>query len=259
MPSGWKAIPACGDGMNHNVQFPLTPWTKLREAVGTSQSDDRSAAIDYLCSRYWYPLYAFARWKGWNHEDAQDQTQIFLSHLVERNSLEHADEKKGRLRTYLLSAFQNQWSHHRERQRTARRGGNGETVSFQMPGAEERFAREMCDPALNPEDHYDRIWALAVVDACLADLERDLASQGQAEAFAVLRPFLSPLSIADVSVSEAGERLGLTDEAVRQRIFRLRATFSKALRAHVAGSLVNPTAEAVDEEMQSLRHALERL
>jgi RNA polymerase sigma-70 factor (ECF subfamily) len=245
--------------MNHNVQFPLTPWTKLREAVGTSLGDERSAAINYLCSHYWYPLYAFARWKGWNHEDAQDQTQIFLSRLIERNSLEHADENKGRLRTYLLNAFQNQWSHHRERQRTARRGGGGDMLSLQMPGAEERFARELCDPALNPEDHYDRAWALAVVDACLTDLEADLARQGQAEAFAVLRPFLSPLSIADVSVSEAGKRLGLNDQAVRQRIFRLRAAFSKALRAHIAGSLADPTKEAVDEEMRSLRRALERL
>lgn len=63
--------------MNQNAQFPPAPWTLLREVVGSEQCVDRPAAINYLCNHNWYPLYAFARWKGITHQDVQDQTQIF--------------------------------------------------------------------------------------------------------------------------------------------------------------------------------------
>lgn len=245
--------------MKHNSEFPVTPWTKLREAVGSDQSSDRPAAINYLCSHYWYPLYAFARCKGLKHEDAQDQTQIFLSRLIQRNSLENADADKGRLRSYLLSAFQNQWINQWEHDHAERRGGTAAAVSLEMIGAEERFAQECRDPSLNPEAQFDRAWALALIDACLADMAAEHERDGQARMFAVLRPFLSPLSVADTCVAEAAGLLGLTDLATRQRIFRLRARFAKLLRAHVAGSLADPSPEAIEEEMSSLRHALERL
>ena len=244
--------------MNHNAQFPSTPWTKLREAVGTDPGADRMAALNDLCSRYWYPLYAFARWKGCSHEDAEDQTQIFLSRLIERNSLEHADASKGRLRTYLLSAFQHQLINHWEHARATRRGGNVQTRSLDMGGAEERFAHEPQDPAHSPEEQFDRVWALSLIENCLADMAADQAGNGHAEAFAALRPFLNPISVADTCVAEISAKLGLTEVAVRQRIFRLRAEFSRALRAHVAGLLCDPTPEAIDEEMRSLRQALER-
>lgn len=244
--------------MDHNSQFPSTPWTKLREAVSTDPCVDRAAAMNDLCSRYWYPLYAFARWKGCSHEDAEDQTQIFLSRLIERNSLEHADASKGRLRTYLLSAFQHQLINHWEHARAARRGGNATMLSLDMGGAEERFAHEPPDPSLSPEEQFDRVWALSLIDHCLADMAADHAGNVQGDAFAALRPFLNPLSVADTCVADVSARLGLTEVAVRQRIFRLRAEFSRALRAHVAGLLCEPTPEAIEEEMRSLRQALER-
>lgn len=245
--------------MNDKDHFPPTPWTILREAVGSEPCVDRSAAINYLCSHYWYPLYAFARWKGIKHQDAQDQTQIFLFRLIQRNSLENADANRGRLRAYLLSAFQNQWISQWQHDHAKRRGGNVEMVSLEMIGAENRFALEYCDGSLSPESRFERAWALALVDACLADMAASHQSDGDAKVFRVLRPFLNPLSVADACMTTAASELGLTDFAVRQRIFRLRAKFSKFLRAHVAGSLDDPTSEAVEEEMRSLRRALEQL
>ena len=245
--------------MNRNVQFPPTPWTLLREAIGSEPGSDRSAAINHLCSHYWYPLYAFARWKGMKHQDAQDQTQIFLSRLIQRNSLENADADRGRLRTYLLGAFQNQWINQWQHDRAERRGGSAEAISLEMIDAEKRFELERYDSSLNPENEFDRAWALALIDACLADMAAGHQRDGDATVFRVLRPFLNPLSVADACMATAARELGLTDFALRQRIFRLRAKFSKHLRDQVAGSLVDPTPEAVEEEMQSLRHALERL
>jgi RNA polymerase sigma-70 factor (ECF subfamily) len=244
--------------MNDHAHFPPTPWTKLREAVGSQDGADRPAAISYLCTHYWYPLYVFARLKGFKHEDAQDQTQMFLSRLIQRNSLERVDAEKGRLRAYLLTAFQNQWINQWQHDCAARRGGGMAMVPLDMIGADERFASEAYHEAVQPEAEYDRAWALALINACIDIMAAEHQHNGDAERFAVLRPFLSPSSVANASLAEAASRLGMSDMAVRQRVFRLRARFAKLLREHVAGSLADPTPEAIDEEMRSLRHALEQ-
>jgi hypothetical protein len=127
-----------------------------------------------------------------------------------------------------------------------------------MIGAEERFASEAYDPAIQPESEYDRAWAISLINACINIMAAEHQRDGHAEQFAVLRPFLNPSAVAGASVAEAAGRLGMSDLAVRQRVFRLRSRFAKLLRAHVAGTLVDPTPEAIEEEMRSLRHALER-
>jgi hypothetical protein len=131
-------------------------------------------------------------------------------------------------------------------------------VPLDMIGADERFASEAYHEAVQPEAEYDRAWALALINACIDIMAAEHQHNGDAERFAVLRPFLSPSSVANASLAEAASCLGMSDMAVRQRIFRLRARFAKLLREHVAGSLADPTPEAIDEEMRSLRHALER-
>lgn len=242
-----------------STQFPPTPWTLLSKAVDLNQSAEREIALDCLCRYYWYPLYAFARWKKLSHEDAQDQTQIFLARLIERNSLENADSSRGRLRSYLLSAFQNQLINQWQHDQAERRGSKFELVSLDMIGAENRFDEERCDSSSDPSNKFDRAWALALLDACLADMATTCKSEGSDAEFELLRPFLSPLNVSDADMISVAGQLGLTSVAVRQRVSRLRMKFSKLLRRHVAGSLSDPTPEAVEEEMRCLRDALVHL
>ena len=60
-------------------QFPTTPWTMLN-LVGGGDTLAGEALSD-LCEMYWYPLYAYARRRGFGMDDAQDHTQIFLTNV----------------------------------------------------------------------------------------------------------------------------------------------------------------------------------
>jgi RNA polymerase sigma-70 factor (ECF subfamily) len=57
-------------------QFHTTHWT-LVMASAHDQSPSGRAALAALCQIYWYPLYAFARRRGYSPHDAQDLTQGF--------------------------------------------------------------------------------------------------------------------------------------------------------------------------------------
>lgn len=244
--------------MANNPNFPTTSWTLLSQAVHGGDGPEAEVAMEYLCARYWYPLYAFARWKGFRHEEAQDHAQSFLARVVQRRLLDSVDASRGRLRTFLLTAFQRQLTNAWEHDQAERRGGAAETLPLEMGTAEERFALEPEDPGLTPEEQFDKAWAHAVLDACLAGMATRYETSGQGEEFAQLRPFLSPQAVASASIADAAKRLGLNAAAARQRVCRLRADLAIALREHVGGLLAEPTPEAIDDELRSLKLALQR-
>ena len=80
--------------------FPVTQWTVIL-AAGATPSPESAAALERLCSSYWYPLYAFVRRSGHSPPDAEDLTQEFFARLLEHNWIAHADRHKGRFRSFL--------------------------------------------------------------------------------------------------------------------------------------------------------------
>jgi RNA polymerase sigma-70 factor (ECF subfamily) len=89
-------------------------------------------------------------------------------------------------------------------------------------------------------------------------LAAEQASIGKDRAFALLRPLLSPSEDGDEGGTheEIATALGLTVEASRAAVYRLRKRFREILRETVADTLIQPTPESVDEELMALRAAL---
>jgi RNA polymerase sigma-70 factor (ECF subfamily) len=56
-------------------RFPRTRWSIVLRAQDKSNVTDAQRALNTLCETYWYPLYAFARSKGYSEHDAKDSTQ----------------------------------------------------------------------------------------------------------------------------------------------------------------------------------------
>ena len=80
------------DGSNRaNRVFATTQWSLV---VAAAQNDSRHStkeALEELCENYWYPLYAYVRRRGFSPDESSDLTQSFFAHLLEKNSIEHAD------------------------------------------------------------------------------------------------------------------------------------------------------------------------
>jgi hypothetical protein len=91
------------DGTN---RFHTTRWSVVLLSA-KSQASDCKEAFAALCSVYWYPLYGFIRHRGYSPEDAQDLTQGFFLHLIERKTLRRVDRAKGKFRSFLLASLQN--------------------------------------------------------------------------------------------------------------------------------------------------------
>src|SRR2546428_12614572 len=106
-----------------SAAFTTTQWSEVLDA---RQADPERArvALEKLCGRYWYPLYAFIRRRAYAPHDAEDLTQSFFEHILEHDALNKVDRSKGLFRTFLLSSLVNFLSDQRDRAQALKRGGH---------------------------------------------------------------------------------------------------------------------------------------
>jgi len=209
--------------------------------------------METLCGLYWYPLYAFVRSRGASAEQAEDVTQGFFVHLLEKEALQHVDPAKGRFRSFLLASCKNFLADERARMSAKKRGGGVPALSLDAEAAESRYRLEPADE-LTPERIFERQWALTVIEQALTRLSERYAGRGKLDHFEALKVFLSGEQ-RPVPYSEVARRLGLTEVAVKVAVHRLRKRFRDALREEIAQTVANQN--DVDAELRSLYSALE--
>lgn len=237
-------------------QFPPTHWTVVIQAGDVNNEPEARKALASLCQTYWYPLYAFARRQGLAPHDAQDATQGFFAYLLDRNLFAKADRTLGTLRTFLLTAFTRFCGRLRAKDRAQKRGGGQAVLSLDadFDTGERRYSAE---PSHNitPEQVYSATWAHSVLDAARENLEQTEKSSGRGKAFKALEGFLERNG-QDGGYESVDSSLGLSPEAVRQAVSRLRRRYREAVRDQIASTLSQPTEEQIEQEMSALRAAL---
>jgi RNA polymerase sigma factor (sigma-70 family) len=235
------------EGAYAAAQFHTTHWSVVL-AAGQAPSSEAHAALEKLCSAYWYPLYAFVRREGYSADHAQDLTQAFFERLLERRDFERADKERGRLRSFLLVSLKhflvNEW----QRSRAQKRGGGKILVPLDEVLAEERFGLEPSH--LSTAEHlYERRWALTILDQVFAHLQAEYAAADKAALYNRLKSFLNDGNDCP-SQAELAAALNITENAVKQALFRFRARYRELLRAEIAQTVA--TQGEVDEEWRYL-------
>ena len=157
-------------------QFNSTRWTLVMVSA-QSQLEGGKAALAELCRIYWYPLYSFARRRGYSPHDAQDLTQGFFMHLLEHKALSQVDRLKGKFRSFLLASFQNYLSNQAQRAHSLKRGRDYEFVSLDWANAESRYRLEPAD-YLTAEKIFDARWAMTVLSEAMTQLASAYAAEG---------------------------------------------------------------------------------
>ena len=227
--------------------FPATRWSLVDLASGSAGSE----ALERLCRAYWYPLYAFARRSGQNPADAEDLTQGFFQKLLEKHWLANAEKEKGRLRTFLLTAFRRYMAKEWRRETAQSRGGGWNRVEWGRADGELRYARSRDE--VRPEDLFERQWALAVMERTLADLQEEFEQRGKREHFEELKAVLM-MERGAIGYAALAERLGMSEGAARVAVHRLRKRFRTRFRDEVALTL--EPGEDLEEELQHLARVL---
>ena len=226
-------------------QFPTTSWT-LVAAAGDALHKDCRDALARLCERYWYPVYAYVRRRGYSVQEAQDLTQEFFVRILEGRYLDRADANRGRFRSFLLNSCKYFLSDQSDRARAQKRGG-GTILQFEVACGEEQYQFEPLDNE-TPERIFERRWALTMIDRTVSCLREEFLQHGSLDDFDKLKVFL--LGQAEVPYAELARDMGATEGGLKVAVHRLRKRYRVLFLREIEETVASP-AEA-DSEIRFL-------
>jgi RNA polymerase sigma-70 factor (ECF subfamily) len=230
--------------------FRTTRWTQVSRAKADSPEGRR--ALAELCHAYYEPVVAFLRCELRDADVARELAHEFFAGILAGGAISHAEQERGRFRSYLLGAVKHFLSHHREAWRRLKRGSGVENISLHDTDAGE--ARSVADASvLSPDAAFDRQWALTVLARALDSLRQECVAEGRAEFFEQLKPWLTGDAAHGDQAALAASG-GMNANALKVAVHRLKRRFRQLLKAEVAGTLDGTG--MVDVEMRALFAAL---
>ena len=239
--------------MNHSQSagFATTNWSLVLAVMDTTPAR-ASDAMERLCSRYWFPVYASIRRLGNDVHRAEDLTQGFFEFAIQHRLLQRAQRDRGRFRSFILTSLNNFLHDQHDRATAAKRGGRCVIVSLDNADAENILASEPLQTGA-PGDSFDRRWAVTLIRRVMENLQAEFASRGRKDVYQALQPYLSgepsPGDHERIAAS-----LAMETGTLRVTLHRLRRRFGELLRSEVAYTVVDPA--EVEEEIRYLLSVL---
>ena len=218
------------------------------------QSPSAERALSELCEIYWFPLYGYVRRRWYSPQDAEDLTQEFFRKVIEKEYLLTADADRGKLRSFLLASMKHFLADSRKAANAQKRGGGKVVLSLDQRDAEDRYLVEPSHDE-SPEALFEKHWAQNLLDHIMSSLRKVYSEQGKQELFEALSEFLA-WNNRDQSYVEASRKLGITENAARVNVFRMRKRFGELLRAQIAETVASP--DDVPGELQHVFSVLGR-
>ena len=235
--------------------FHTTRWTIVRKAQG--ETPEAKSALSELCQTYYTPIFRFLLLQGKSHDEAEELSHSFFARLLGKNSIHHADQKKGRFRSYLLGALKHYLAEDHRNKGRLKRGGNIKHQSLDEPATEATSSPQLTDPTSSiPDSYFDREWALALMDRGLRTVEATFTKNEKPLHFKTLKPWLMGDSTTLCQAS-AAVALNLSPGAIKVSIHRLRKAFADAIRAEIAQTVDTP--EEISQELNYLIEVISKV
>jgi RNA polymerase sigma factor (sigma-70 family) len=233
------------------ARFSTTHWSIILLAKD-AQKERAREALEHVCQRYWYPLYAYVRRRGYNPVEAQDATQDFFMHLQEKELLRKTNPEAGLFRTFLLTSLKNHLLTAEKKKGRLKRGGGVRFVSLDAAVGEERFVVEPNDER-SPEKLFERSWALNLLDQAMTILEGEYQASNRKDLLDQLREALIP-DASSPSYEQMAQTLGKSPGAIKVAAHRMRQRYREIVNGLVASTVSDPT--EVRQELEHLRSVL---
>ena len=241
------------DDSLRSAQFATTRWTMV-VAAGQEDSPAARQALEFLCQRYWSPLYFYLRRQGHDRSRTEDFVQGFFTHLLEKRGLQSVKPRKYKFRSFLLASLKNFVADECRRARSERRGGGKCILPLEFEQAETCYSLEPAD-RLSADKLFDRSWATTVIARAMEMLSREYTNAGKGGLFEQLKSHIA----TDPETGfyrQSADRLDMSEGAIRVAVHRLRRRLGELIRGEIAETVT--TAEQIEEEIRDLFAAFEQ-
>jgi len=239
-----------------NDAFQTTCWTQLLNAK-TSNDERERLVINNLLQRYWKPVYCYLRHKGYSNDKAKDMTQGFFAEIVlERHLFQQANPKKGKFRSFLLTAL-NRYVTDKHRYEAAEKRKAPSTMlaldEFDLSRVPTRI------PGASPEECFNHAWIAVMLEQVLLDVKRECYRNNREDYWGVfearvLLPIISgkkPVSLPDLC-----KKYSIKDES---RASNMMITVKRRLRKALECNMrkLGESSPTLSEQIEELLNILQ--
>jgi len=232
-------------------KFPDTTLG-LISRIRKIEPGEQEEAWDELCRRYWKPVYSYVRiaWAKSN-EDAKDLTQAFFLWLLEGEALQRYLPDRGAFHRYLKTVLRRFVGGEQKALKRLKRGGGVKVLRLEDDS--EPLEEILPDPkATDPEQAFDRAWALSVVQRAIQSIRDEFRQTGREKYFRVYEEY--ELAPKDDRPTYAGiaARIEIKETDVANYLYATREAVRQQIRSELSLSISDPR-ELEDEWNALLR------
>ena len=236
---------------SHNVApglFPATAWTLVQRTVEGADAAQQ-AALNELLDCYWRPIYVYLRRSGRPVEEAEDLTQAFFMHLLEKHLLERVRLRQVRFRAYLRGVLEH-FLANQARVAGAQKRRSGRRLDIE---AVEGWLQ--AHPAESPGAAFDGAWALERLETAVRRLRQELAGAGRTwVSEALLRR--AGFGTGDTAVRDLSREFGVSENQMSVALHRARGRLRELILEEVRDSV--GSAEEAAAELSEMFAVLRR-
>lgn len=230
-----------------------TIWSTILKAKDGPE-ETRLSALGRLLERYRLAIQSEIRWQRRGSEgEAEELTAQFIATCLRRDFLRHVSPHQGRFRTFVKRCIQNFLRDLHAEETAQKRDGGRTPFSLDLEDEDGNRLLDPPDSQSVPGSTMDREWALAVLSAAMAQLERDCQAARRGELFVLLRPTLGGEG-QGVPMANVAARLGMTEGAVKVAAHRLRQRLGELIEEEIRQTIGDQ-----DDWRDELRYLLELL
>jgi DNA-directed RNA polymerase specialized sigma24 family protein len=215
-------------------KFPTTQWSLIMR-LKSADAKEAQQAVQDIFTAYRYPLYGYLRSSGLGHEDAEDVLQGFFEKMLRTDSLGDADQARGKLRTFLLTALSRFKSNFQRGEQRRQRRVCAEADLWDADAA--RYQRDQHTTSETPEHLYDRHWAAELIAHVRTQLRQLYEQRGKQALHDALAPLIGSEEQDSAAFLATADRLAMTENALRVALSRLRKDFRELLLQEVKRTL----------------------
>jgi len=235
-----------GDGQT----FLTTHWS-LIESIRT-EADSSHALIGSLLKDYWKPVYCYLRRHGYRNEEAKDLTQAFFHEIVLGNELvQQADRRKGRFRSFLLTALRRFLINVKNKETARKRVPKGKLIALDVVDPD---ALAAVSEDLSPDECFNCAWVSSLLERVFEEVENTCHRDGKTVYWKVfeervLQPIMDQTD--PPSVKELCSKYGIPDgHKLANMIITTKRQIRSALEKHIRKLVTSP--EEVSDELQEM-------
>lgn len=240
-----------GHGQENGGAFPPTEWELVAKAGG--KSDPSRVALSELLRRYWPALRAhLVDYKRVPLDRAEDLLQGFVADkILQRGLLALADRRRGRFRTFLLTALDRYVVSQYRRDTAEKRG-----APVGLGDAGQLAVADATDPASSRA--WDEAWARQVIAEAISRMKSECEAAGRHDLWGIFEDRVVKPALEDRAPAPYGEVLDrygfLSPSQAANALITARRRFVRILRSVVAEYVDGD--EEVEAEIAELRQSL---